>query len=180
MILVPGKFLFLATPRTASRSLKEMVRQNCKDTKETLEHHVHPEDIFSEFPEARDVPIFTVVREPYDHALSWFYHAVVRNAPQRENTRDFLTFLRTMFISWYFSDRLNVYAEVATHFLPYQAGVVSAYETMTGHAFEGKAPVIGLRPRTKPVSKMLTPFTERAVRQRFPQDIELWQALLTE
>jgi hypothetical protein len=177
MILVPQKFVFLATPRTASRTLKEMIRTTHDETKESREHHIHPEDIFRDFPEARDIPRYALIREPYDQVLSWFHHAIVRHDRAAETAGQFKHFIRTGAFSWYFHDTLNPYNEVA-ELLPYQRGVLKAYEYMATKPYhKKKAPVVGLRPRTLSNAKMLNEENRALIEERFPRDIELWNAL---
>jgi hypothetical protein len=177
VILVPDKFVFLATPRTASRTYVEMIRGTFDESVESDDHHIHPEDLFTDFPEARDLPRYTIIREPYDQVLSWFHHAIVRHEREAERPDRLLDFIRTASISWFFSTTLNPYDEVA-ELLPFQRGVLRNYETMAQKTYHKKrAPIVGLRPRVLSNAKMLTDEVIKAIDERFPKDIELWKDL---
>ena len=157
MIMVPDKFVFLASPRTGSRSMKNAIRDHYSDTYllETREHHIHPADVFTDFPKAWEVPFYSVFREPMDLMLSWFYHAVVRNSPQRETPGQFMKFLQKGKVSWFLNDTMYPYAGLTTHPLVFDTPLETNFETMAGEEYIGEVDThVGVLPRKVPHDEM--------------------------
>jgi len=81
MIRIPGRFIYLATPATASRTVSEVLIKQCGGEVLAATHHAHLSDmpLLDNYSE----PVYTLIRDPYDYVLSrYFYkyrHAVNRS-----------------------------------------------------------------------------------------------------
>jgi hypothetical protein len=159
---------------------------------ESREHHVHPEDVAltaESLGGAKSLPRFTVIRNPYDQALSWFGHVVLRHhsdvslAWQQQAFEDFL---RGTAISWYFDRQLNPYllsrGEQSGDVLPftYQTDLTKTVGQIVGRSnflngtADRQGPVTKVGGLHRPNPKLLNATTTRLIEKRFPEDIKLW------
>jgi len=189
VIVVKNKFIFLCTPRTGSRAIVNAL-QTLPDAYESREHHVHPEDVKETAEKlskgSSTLPMFTILREPYEQVLSWFGHVVLRHEPKKCTAEDFADFIRTKSIGWYFHDKLNPYlldlegvrCEIflKRHLERTLAGMFGKVNGALGTAL--------ITPRlTKmggafsPPLNLLNETTTHLIRERFPEDIRLWSEL---
>ena len=79
MIVIPDKFTFVATPRTGSRAISEALILKYPEaiTDYPKDHHTYPDAV------PRDLPIYTVIRNPTSQLLSWWAHVDVRHNSNR-------------------------------------------------------------------------------------------------
>lgn len=130
MVVVPGKFIFLATPRTGSRAVKEALLKYAPGAVESREHHTHPGDIDSTAEKllegSSDLPRFSVIRDPYDQARSMFYHAHVRHMPTGTDptSNDFIKWLGEFGVGkganpWWFNTTLYPYKDHSDRIFEY-------------------------------------------------------------
>ena len=118
MIIIPDKFVFLATPRTASRALAEaLIRKYPNAITEYPRHHHDPP------PDNNELPCYAVIRNPFDQIMSWHSHINDPAKTRPENRQSLLDFAKTyenvMFFPKYNKYRLNIHAEVADKLIPY-------------------------------------------------------------
>lgn len=185
MITLPGHFIFAATPRTGSRAISKALltiegASRWKDDSGRDMHHVHPEELAGK---TNGLPIYSVIRCPYDQTLSWFYHAIVRHDPVMAYAERFHTFIREAYIGWFFNQRLNPYHEISTKIFLYQpelSGVVRSILRESG--LDSQATQIE-EPETigKSVSldkKLIDSQARELVNERFKEDIRLYKRIL--
>jgi len=121
-VLIHKDWIYVANPRTASRStesmLEDVLRGKC-----TIPPMHHPK---TDHPALKSgLPIFGVVRHPLDQLVSWFNHM---------HLTDFDEFIRTpKHKTWLLNDRLTIYASYMTHALPYEWGVRRIVSTILGY-----------------------------------------------
>jgi hypothetical protein len=126
MITVPQKFRLLNTPRTGSRTLSTLVRQAYANTLPPEvegkapfpDHHAHPEDV------PTDLPLYTVIREPFDHVLSWFWHGYWRGRENAPTADILLNFVKTSRHGFFLHDRLNIYHSLDPSYMIFENGPV--------------------------------------------------------
>jgi hypothetical protein len=72
MVLIEGRFIFLATPATASRSMMYALVNHCGGKFLSKTHHAHMSDmpLLREYSE----PVYTMIRDPYDYVLSRYFY----------------------------------------------------------------------------------------------------------
>lgn len=168
-LVIPNKLILLATPRTGSRALEACFKEGRK----TKEHHVHPEDI----PDV-ECPKYTICRNPYQQALSWYWHVELRHGTEPSVT-GLLKFLKDQNISWYFSTRLNPYHGKVKdlRILRYDQDALATARVIsqeTGAKIVAEAPPrIGQR-RGLDDSLLSNREVLKAIEARFPEDIELY------
>ena len=68
-VLVPGKFLYLATPHTGSVSVARTLLENVEDAASVGSHHATHDDVADRLHGER---LVTGVRNPYDLVVSWW------------------------------------------------------------------------------------------------------------
>ena len=82
MIRVPGKLIYLATQRTASRSVCSMLINQCGGEKLTDSHHAHMFDmpLLKKYSE----PVYTFIRNPYEYIAARYCYKK-RSLAQRKD-----------------------------------------------------------------------------------------------
>ena len=83
MIVVPGRFVFVSTPRTGSRSIAEVLLTH--GWKQTCGHHTEPAIVMRENPRrSSPLPIYSVFRNPRDIIVSWYCRTKFAAKPSLE------------------------------------------------------------------------------------------------
>ena len=189
MLVLKNRFIFLCTPRTGSRAIVNALK-TLGDAKESREHHVHPEDVKSTaeslFSGSGDLPMVTIIRDPYDQTLSWFGHAVLRHEPEKHTEKDFADFIKSRSIGWYFHDKLNPYLGGETHVHAERfrrSGLQLTLSNLLGHV-NSRTGTRMTAPKLSrvgggfsPKRTLLTEKTRSLIEARFPEDIRLWNSL---
>lgn len=104
-VILPGKFVFLATPLTGSVATAEALRKipgiiNAVDKRRDVGHYATLQEVratFGDVLQGTEV-VFTSVRNPYDVCVSWYIRNVMRHHRKHPHRRasdpGFLEFLR--------------------------------------------------------------------------------------
>ena len=126
MVIVPGKFIFLCTPRTGSRSVSSALRA-IPDVVIGPVHHAHPKDIL-EAQNKTGLPTITIIREPCRQLLSYFWPQIVNGSG-----RSFKEYVETQPIipdHFQFNGayRLNIYEEITDHFHLFEKGLEAFFD----------------------------------------------------
>ena len=126
MVIIPGKLIFLETPRAGSRATATAFEENIQGCKRSGCRHVLVEDV----PRETGLPIWTFTRHPNAHIFSWYKYGLEMKAPWafvKDGTRfmRFDEFIIAPFapLAGFGSGRLNFYHDVATHFWPLELGI---------------------------------------------------------
>jgi len=158
------------------------------ETVETKAHHVHPEDVEHESKAlgcSPDVPRFTVLRNPYEQALSWFGHAKLRTQSCTPSEKNFLDFINNFNLGFTFSDRLNIYAGVSRiRYLKYiknnldgtVRALIKQSNALSG-CYDQPTKLCTIGGGSTPPASLLTPAAKAAIERRFPEDLSLWHSL---
>ena len=118
MIIVPGRFIYLFTPRTASRATERAFLEHVPEALISNKHHDHPRDI----PNI-GLPVYATIRDPYEQALSWYW--VYRN--------------RYSVSQWvhksppgrrWIQKRMNEYDEYVDAYFVYEDGIERIFKTL--------------------------------------------------
>ena len=148
--------------------------------KESREHHVHPEDVRATaerlVPGSAGLPCVAVIRNPYYQALSWFGHVVLRHEPHKATAEQFVKFLRTRSVGWYFHDTLNPYAGMAELVKFRPRDLQKTMDEITSWAGLSTATLTRVGGGTTPPAELLNETTKAMIRSRFPKDVELYAA----
>lgn len=180
MVIIPNKFIYLATPRTGSRAIAAAL-MSIREARETPEHHIHPQDIDKNanylLPGSEELPTITVIRDPYEQVLSVFHHVFTRHLTGRDATEaDLLRFIKEAKVAWWFADRLYPYHAVADVTFQYQPHL---QHTMNEIAYEMglyPCPVVGMVGVTKNrQTHLLTSPVKEKIDERFPDDVQLYK-----
>lgn len=166
MVIVPDKFVFLATPRTASRAITEaLLKKYPNAISEYPRNHHDPA------PDTNELPVYTVIRNPYDQLLSWYSHVVMKRDPKnRQSVFEFAsTYENPMFFPKYNKYRLNIHAEQADKFIPYTSTL-----NKIAYFFELKdLERVGSKNTYKPTDREERDLW-RILDRHFASDLKLW------
>lgn len=184
MVIIPGELVFLANPRTASRTVGNLLES--KSGVRGLQRpgrHVPREDV----PLELNLPIWSFTRHPYRHALSWWYflrqkqHVDAFNE-ERSRLLDFEDWLDKPFDALPGHDfprqRLNMYEGVATHWWTLEDGVENWLRKVGfGHVADRMEPrdTVGV---SGVDTSLLTATTRAKIRRNFRADWDLWHTVV--
>ncbi len=170
-MVVTERFVYLATPRTASRSVEQAVLSSSETVVyKSKQHHAPVPEVTEKLRQHEGKPVYTVVREPTRQALSWYYHA------KGHLSRDFTDFIKKYKNGWLFGNHVNIYLNVPDTkitFLPFEHGINTVLEYMG--LSNTDAPFIG---QTEAGGRVLSETEEHHVRNRFRYDFPLHTSAL--
>ena len=163
-MLIHKDWLFVANPRTASRSVEQMLVTMLGDAVRITDVH-HPKTNHPAFK--RGLPTYGIVRDPLDQLVSWYHHM---------GLDDFEAFLKDDSPNWLLK-RMTIYAGYMTHAFPLELGVTEIVNTIVGNntANMYEEPYIGATGADK---SLWTPALITYAQQKYAQDFELyWETL---
>ena len=171
-MLIHKNFVYVANPRTASRSTELLLREVLGEasTKITNVHHPktsHPALQLSKrvFNGSKNLgvsgkKVYGVIREPLEWIVSWYNHM--------QRPMSFKDFLSSHNSNWLFKDDLCVYHAYITKFIPFELGVSRIVKVITGSLKEGSIePWIG---ETCKDPDLWTPELVTLAKSRFQRD----------
>lgn len=174
MAFITDKIIYLATPKTASRSTVAALRSAFPAGIETKQHHVTPNEVHKYLNGERT--LWTCLRNPFTQALSWFYHVQSRKYPR--NYQGFLRFVENYTNGRLLEGRLNIYSAefpgLVRHFL-FEKGIESFLESIG--AANTSVPHVG---NGNTDHSLLTEEAIERIRRRFPKDVELYARIYRE
>ena len=74
MIIVPGKFIFVGSPRSGSHFISDGLQAAFPDAIRTKEHHSFIRDVLLERSLRGNLPIYSICREPVNWVFSFYYN----------------------------------------------------------------------------------------------------------
>jgi hypothetical protein len=161
MILVPGQFIYLAAPRTGSRTTTEALLKHCGGIKQGREHHSRRDELETLNTK---LPVYSVIREPFDFVMSAWARAL-------EPTME-------MFLEFWKSDcldewdgRMTPYDGFVDHYYLFENGLEDFFERV---GFGG-VPLTNKGRYETPPYKPLAQGDEQMVRERFAADFERYE-----
>lgn len=160
-MVVTQDFVYVANPRTASRSTERLVESIYSPVDVSRVHHVK-----TNHPKLRtSKPIYGTIREPFSWIVSWFHHVGWPGNRFQEFVKEYTN-------GWLFDADLNIYRAYITHTLRYSMGVTGMVEEMSGLGLdETDEPWIG---RTGPERTLWTPEIRNIAKARFSKDFKQW------
>ena len=168
MIVIPNKFIFLATPRTGSRAISEaLIRKYPQAISEyPTNHHGQP-------AETNKLRKYSVVRNPVDQILSWWSHNTVNRHIIIEQTplEWAQTFDNVMYFARFEKYVLNMHAEITDHFLPYTDDMDVIKKELELDDLE----VIGRSRYRDIVTEEQIQEVSDYIDKEFPNDVQLWK-----
>lgn len=168
MIIFPDRFMYLNTPRCASRSVKTALKQvgGCIVDKV---HHTRP-DLVAEAKAQYKVPAITMFRHPAHILLSyWWKHRSYLGTTFSEYIERGKTI-----VLWH---RVFPYSELTDEYFPYEKGIPALFEHL-GLPAPAVVPSIGMRLHDRPDHSYITGEHLKTVWEHFPDDMELYEKLI--
>jgi hypothetical protein len=165
MVIVPNRFIYLAAPRTGSRTTCDALVQHCGGIKEGREHHSKLDELQAlETDPSERLPVYSVIREPFDFVMSSWARAY------DPTMRDFLDNWNPDALGEW-EGRMTPYEGFVTHYFLFENGLEDLFarwgfpDTPLGHQGRYETPPY------HPVS----PADEDLVRERFPVDFKRYE-----
>lgn len=198
MVIVPGKFIFACTPRTASRSVTTALLTIPGATG----RHTHdpPADLLAAKKE-HGLPVIAIIREPAAQLLSFWWnayrcgragrHVVAQSRRQGRTVHcrtvevvPFSAYVRTVWLGRFATGndhknrdrRLNCYHHVADEFFPLELGLEKFFE-------KWELPITEVPRETDNISdhrpkidhSYITEEHRRIIQEEFPEDTKLYE-----
>lgn len=173
MVIVPGKFIYVCTPRTASRSVITAL-WTVPGVIGSVHRHVDPSEA-QDAQEKYQLPILTFTREPCRHLLSHWW----RNYQIRPDHRDFTWFIQHGKVGrfrWPFKtgvkeNRLNCYHRVANVYFPLELGVEAFFDEWN---LQPEKISYIVEDGAHPADRHITDEHHQLVKQHFSEDVALY------
>lgn len=125
MIIVPDRFIFLETPRTASKSCRHIL-SSVPGAVVSDQCHVGCEvALGAKF--ATKLPLITVTREPMAHLLSWYYACANKKKTFSQFIRNGLPIGGLAKRSGFDPYTLNPYKDIVDHAFKLDRGIVDMF-----------------------------------------------------
>jgi hypothetical protein len=178
MILIPGKFIYLASPRCASRTVAEVLTMQLGGKKLCGSHHAHASEMST--LALYDEPVISLIRNPYNVVVNRAAYAF-RNIGRFKRTRDF-----KFWLDWYkpdgwngFGDRIAQYHEYVDHYYVFERGLQSFF-TAIGFP-DVNIPWIGKDsfPEDRDLVRGMHPQYKQLIDERFQPDVDLYQSVVS-
>lgn len=164
MVIVPGEFIYVFSPRTASRALEQALLKIPGALTDGL-HHSYPWRI----PDL-GLPVYATIRNPYDQVLSHWGNYCQKTSVTIEQFLD----LRVIGRLWA-PGSLNPYDEWVSEYFVYEAGM-EAVMARLGHP-EIEVPKVGV---INPDRSVLTQSIHARIRKEFSKDLWLYREVTQE
>lgn len=123
MIRVAGKFIYLATPSTMSRSVTKALTLYCNGQILGKEHHASSKDLerLSEFTE----PVVTFIRDPYDYVVSRYNYNYKNERRRFQNPMNsFILKFWNENVNWNgFGSRICPYRDYVDRYFLFEDGI---------------------------------------------------------
>lgn len=176
MILLPGRFIWLAQPRAGSRSVADVLVRQCGGKDLTGAHHAHAShmSILNEY----DEPAISLIRNPYDVVLGRYAYAT-RNIGRFIRNKDF-----GFWFDWWkpdgwnsFRDHIAQYYQYVKHYYIFEQGLEPFFRAIGFPTVEipwiGQYEYVGDRLKIDD----LDPQHKQLIDERFSFDVELYQSV---
>lgn len=190
MVIVPHKFIFLATPRTGSRAIRDALLK-LPGAVESQEHHVHPEDVAYTADKllegSSELPLYSVIRDPYEQVRSMFYHVEMRHKLKLDphyqpSSRELAEWARTYGAEhntpWWFAPSLYPYKDCSDEIFVYEPNLQLVLDAICDTGGQDWIPAVepvGLSAGVP--SGLINAEVREAVNDRFRADIEFFNSL---
>lgn len=176
--------MFVANPRTGSRSVGALLEGKCTirgTWRDGCRHQVR-----AKVPVDLGLPVYGFTREPVRHALSWWYfqrgkaHIDAFNE-ERSRLLNFEEFLQKPFFPLDTLDfprqRLNLYSGIVTRWFRLEDGVEHFFREVGLDYIADAMDTRDYIGNSDPDLSLITPRARRLVQKHFPLDCVLWDTL---
>lgn len=184
MIVVPGKFVYVGSPRTGSHFIYDVLQAHFPDAVRGQQHHEFIPGVLNAKRMGGGLPVYTVVREPVKHLFSFYWNSL-RKYPDRVITTTFKEFIqgrRPPNAPYkkavdFPPGALCQYRHVADKFFPFEKGFSTLMKELgvgDDHGVEAtRLPTDDYVEAQKQISES----DKRLVRKHFKHDYELYKSM---
>ena len=178
MILVPGKFIYLCTPTTGSRSTAKVLLEQCGGVLLSANHHATKTELNTKAPNYSE-PLYSVLRNPYELLASKYWHRTYKRNLEKHpfSFADFLIEVSANARYDQFGPILATYQDYVNRYFLYEDGLESFFK-MVGFP-DVEIPKIGRvnaeLNKTRINWRHLDYKYLQAIDKLFPRDVELYK-----
>ena len=172
MIRVQGKFIYLATQRTASRSVSSMLINQCGGEKLTDSHHAHMSDmqLLKKYPE----PVYTFIRDPYEYIAARYCYKKRSLAQRKKCTlEEFVPKYSVISRKHETGSIICMYRDYVDRYFLFEKGVKSFFNEVGLHKVEVMTLGTGESKRLLDKPFMSNKY-KRLVDEHFPEEVEIY------
>lgn len=177
MIRVPGNFIWLACPRTASRTFSETLLERCGGERLLGRHHARKKDLY--LLNGHSEPVIGIVRDPYDYVLSSYARWTKPEATRLSSERK-IGFEQFLNSNWQpdligeWDGAITPYQGYVDYYFLYEDGLEAIFSYLGFPGITLKQVGIDETPEYAPIDEMGFE-VKRLIEERFWKDIKFYR-----
>lgn len=184
MIVVPGKFVYVGSPRTGSHYIYDVLQAHFPEATRWWQHHAFIADVLNAKRMNGGIPVYTVVRDPVKHVFSFYWNSL-HKYPDRIVTTTFEEFIRGrrppnapyQKAVDFPPGALCQYRHVADKFFPFEPGFSTLMKELGVDDSHGITPTRLPTDDYVAAQKQISEADKRLVHKYFKHDYELYKSM---
>lgn len=186
MIVVPGKFIYVGSPRTGSHFIHDVLEKSFPEAKRWPEHHAFIADVLNMKRMHGGLPVYAVIREPTEWLFSFYWNSL-HKYPDRIITDTFEQFIEARkpknvpyrkAIDFPPGD-LATYRHVTDKYFPFEKDFVTLFKELGVGQDHGVTATRLPTPTYLEARNLITEKDRLLVRKYFKKDYKLYDDLNT-
>jgi len=183
MIVVPGKFVYVGSPRSGSHYIYDVLCAHFPDAvRPSVQHHAPIPEVLNAKRLGGGLPVYTVVRDPVKQLFSFYWNSL-HKYPDRIVVTTFQEFIEGrkppnapyQKAVDFPPGALCTYRNVADKFFPFKDGFKDLFEALGVDDTHGVEPTRLPTPEYLEAQKQITAADEFLVKKYFKKDWELFE-----
>jgi len=182
MIVVPGKFIYVGSPRSGSHYISDVLCAHFPEARRSQEHHAFIADVLNAKRMNGNLPVYTVVRDPVKQLFSFYWNSL-HKYPDRIVTTTFEEFIegrKPQNVPYrkaidFPPGALCTYRHVADKFFPFEKDFKTLFSFLGVDDNHGVAWTRQPTEAYKEAQKQISEADKRLVRKYFAKDYELFR-----
>ena len=184
MIIVPGKFVYVGSPRSGSHYIYDVLCAHFPDAQRWHEHHAFIADVLNVKRMGNNLPVYTTVRDPVKQLFSFYWNSL-HKYPDRIVTTTFEEFIearKPQNVPYrkaidFPPGALCTYRHVADKFFLFEKDFKTLFEFLGVDDTHGVEPTRLPTSEYKEAQKQIREADKLLVRKYFKKDYELYNDL---
>jgi hypothetical protein len=182
MIVVPGKFIYVGSPRTGSHYIYDVLQAHFPEAQRSPEHHAFIAQVLNAKRMNNGIPIVTVIRDPVPWVFSFYWNSL-QKYPDRIIDTTFEEFIKARKppnapfrkAIDFPPGALCQYRHIADRFFPFEKDFNSLFKALQVDDTHD------VQPKRLPTEdylaarKQISEADKRSVRKCFKHDQQLWK-----
>ena len=181
MIVVPGKFIYVGSPRAGATFIFNILEAHFPEAKRSHEHHAFIADVLNAKRMYGGLPVYSVIREPTEWLFSFYWNSL-QKYPDRiitDTFEDFIEGRKPQNVPYrraidFPPGHLVTYRHVTDKYFPFEKDFVTLFSELGVDSFHGVEPTRVATPEYLEARKLISEKDKRLVRKYFKKDYQLY------